>query len=330
MKVLYLSEWYPSDRDKMAGLFVQKHAEAVAALGAEVRVNAWWPEADVVQLNVLTLKKGLVAYVLKRVFGIPYIIIEHYSSYLPENGQYMRYPRWKRAVLEVIAREASGIYPVSQKLEDSMKACGIVNKKWGRMENVVSPFPPSPFPNWGKGGIKQLLHVSCFDEAPKNVRSLLRSIKALSEQRQDFVLTLVGTGKDWQMCRDYARELDIPEKMLRWTGELTPKQVFEEMAQADAFVLSSRWENAPVVLSECIAMGLPIVSTRAGGIPEMITDDMGILVPTEDDAALAEAISTMLDHYGDYDKAKIRKQGEKYSFEAVGRKLMKIYEEVVR
>ena len=108
MKVLYLSEWYPSEKDKMAGLFVQKHAEAVAAQGVEVRVNTWWPEADVVQLNVLTLKKGLMAYVLKRVFGIPYIIIEHWSCYLPENGSYARQPRWHRALLEEIAREATG------------------------------------------------------------------------------------------------------------------------------------------------------------------------------------------------------------------------------
>lgn len=123
MKILYLSEWYPSEKDKMLGLFVQKHAEAVAAQGAEVRVNTWWPEADVVQLNVLTLKKGLVAYVLKRMFGIPYIIIEHWTYYLSIVGQYEAQPRWRRRLLEVIASEASGIYPVSNMLADEMKRC---------------------------------------------------------------------------------------------------------------------------------------------------------------------------------------------------------------
>ena len=38
MRVLYLSAWYPTERDAMAGLFVQKHAEAVKAQGADVRV----------------------------------------------------------------------------------------------------------------------------------------------------------------------------------------------------------------------------------------------------------------------------------------------------
>lgn len=328
MKVLYLSEWYPSEKDKMAGLFVQKHAEAVAAQGVEVRVNTWWPEADVVQLNVLTLKKGLMAYVLKRVFGIPYIIIEHWSCYLPENGSYARQPRWHRALLEEIAREASGIYPVSQKLEDAMKACGIRNKVWGRMENVVDDFFYSAECKVQSAECVQLLHVSCFDEAPKNVKGLLRAVKAVSEKRQDFCLTLVGTGKDWQMCRDYAVQLGISEDLLRWTGELTPQEVCCEMQKADVFVLPSRWENAPVVLSECMAVGLPIVSTLAGGIPEMVNEETGVLVVPNDDMALADAIEYMLDHYQEYDQDKIRQYGEKYSFEKVGKKLLEIYNAV--
>lgn len=234
-RVLYLSEWYPTQRDKMVGLFVQKHAEAVAAQGVEVRVNTWWPEAEIVQLNVLTLKMGLIAYVLKRVFGIPYIIIEHWSTYLPENGSYLKQSRWKRAVLEEIAREADGIYPVSRQLEEAMKACGITNRVWGRVYNVVDDFFYSAKCQVRSAKCVQLLHVSCFDEAPKNVKGLLRAVKAISEKRQDFGLTLVGTGKDWQMCRDYADELDIPKEMLRWTGELTPREVCQEMCEADVF-----------------------------------------------------------------------------------------------
>lgn len=326
MKVLYLSVWYPSEKDKMAGLFVEKHAQAVAAQGVEVRVNTWWPAADVVQLNVLTIKMGLIAYVLRRIWGIPYIIVEHWSGYLPQNGQYERLPRWKRAILEEIARTASAIYPVSQMLEDNMKRCGIRCDHWGRMHNVVDDFfytDPSdvstlPHPT-------RLLYVGCFDEAPKNVRSLLRAIKAVAECRQDFHLTLVGTGKDWHQCRDYAAELGITDSLLTWTGELPPHEVSRRMHRSDCFVFSSRWENAPVVLSECIAAGLPIVSTRAGGIPEMITPDMGILVPTEDDRALADAILHMLDHHQEYDRDAIRRHGHKYSFSSIGSQLANIY-----
>ena len=74
MKVLFLTPWYPSEKDAMLGLFVQKHVEAVRAQGVDVRVifsqgwiDLWrqwravkheWGLPDVVQLNVIQ-KQGL-------------------------------------------------------------------------------------------------------------------------------------------------------------------------------------------------------------------------------------------------------------------------------
>ena len=96
MKVLYLSAWYPTHRDAMAGLFVQKHAQAVEQQGVDVRViysettgiqwckeilQQWkllkreWGIPDLVQMNVLD-KNGLFALWLRLRFRIPYIIIE--------------------------------------------------------------------------------------------------------------------------------------------------------------------------------------------------------------------------------------------------------------
>lgn len=329
MKVLYLSEWYPSRRDKMAGLFVQKHAQAVAAQGCEVRVNTFWAQADIVQLNVLTLKKGLIAYVLKRVFGIPYIIVEHWSGYLPENGAFERFAGWKKKLLRMIAIEASGIYPVSDVLAENMKRCGIENARWGKINNVVDDFFYQSVVRIHQSEITNLLHVSCFDERAKNVCGLLRAIKQISEKRQDFCLTLVGTGKDWQMCRDYAKELAIPELLLQWTGEVPPEKVCEYMQRSDVFVASSRYENAPVVLSECIAVGLPVIATEVGGISEMIHKKMGLLVTSEDDDALAQAIEYMLDHYQEYDKASIRSYGKQYAMDEVGKRLISIYQAAI-
>lgn len=329
MKVLYLSVWYPSDRDKMAGLFVQKHAEAVAAQGVEVRVNTWWPEADVVQLNVLSLKLGMVAYVLKRVFGIPYFIVEHWTGFLPISGNYEKFPRWKRLLLEEIAREADGIYPVSRMLGENMRRCGISNNKWGVINNVVDDFFYEDFQKVPDSR-KQILYVGCFDEPHKNVKSLLRVLRRLADVRNDFCLTIVGTGPDYDECREYALDLNIPDTVIRWTGELPPEKVCHEMQRADFFVLTSRYENAPVVISECLAIGLPIVTTKSGGTPEMMSDDTGLMVEIDDDDALLHAMDYMLDHYEEYDRDKIRQYGKKYSFETVGGQLMKIYREVSR
>ena len=124
---------------------------------------------------------------------------------------------------------------------------------------------------------KTLLHVSCFDEAAKNVKGLLRAAKMLSEKRQDWKLVLVGTGADYEDVRAFADTLDIPEGLLEWPGELTPREVAEKMHEVDAFVLSSRYETYGVVLAEAAAAGLPILSTPVG-IAEEVAD---LIVPQE-------------------------------------------------
>ena len=338
MKVLFLTPWYPSEKDAMSGLFVQKHVEAVRAQGVEVRVifsqtipdtwrqwkalqrEGWKP--DLVQLNVIQ-KQGLLA----KTIGVPYIIVEHWSGYLPENGQFNRMSRFKRDLYRHIANNAERILTVSEPLQKAMQACGIENEHWGTIDNVVDDFffePSRPRDLDISTSRKTLLHVSCFDERAKNVKGLLRAAKMLSEKRQDWRLKLVGTGVDYQEVRAYADTLDIPEGCLEWTGELTPQQVADEMHSADALVLSSRYETYGVVLAEAAAAGLPILSTPVG-IAEEVAD---LIVPQEiaqhKAGTFAEFIESILwNEKITNQKSKITNQ---FTADAIGRKLVSIYD----
>ena len=328
----------------MAGLFVQKHAEAVRAQGCDVRVidattwsgiwrawcalqrEGWMP--DVVQLNVIQ-KQGLLALHLKRRYHIPYVIIEHWTGYLPENMSVS--PKgWHTKILKHICREAEVVMPVSEHLAKAMQALGFEAKRWEKINNVVDDFFfDRPQKSKKTSTKKTILNITCFDEPHKNVKGLLRAAKALSKKRQDWRLVLVGTGIDYDDVRAYADTLNFPESLLVWTGELTPRQVAEQFDEADIFVLTSRYENAPVVISESLAKGVPVVSTRVGGIPEMVSEECGILIPSENDEALVQVLDTMLDHYQEYDQILIRKYGGKYSFGNVGKQLKEIYESVI-
>jgi glycosyltransferase involved in cell wall biosynthesis len=68
------------------------------------------------------------------------------------------------------------------------------------------------------------------------------------------------------------------------------------LAGADAFVLPSAAENCPLALLQAMATALPVVATRVGGIPEVVTDDVnGLLVPPGEAAPLAAALRRLAD-----------------------------------
>ena len=337
----------------MSGLFVQKHVEAVRAQGCEVRVilseswielwrqwralrrEGWMP--DVVQLNVIQ-KQGLLALWLKRRYGIPYVIVEHWSGYLPENGMFCRSSWFKRSWMRRVCREAGQVLTVSLPLQQAMKSCGLQAPKWGTIDNVVDEFFKPSAVRSQKSKVR-LLHVSCFDERAKNVKGLLRAAKMLSLRRQDWQLVLVGTGIDYKEVRAYAQELDIPDDLLRWTGELTPRGVADEMHRADVFVLSSRYETYGVVLAEAAVAGLTIVSTPVG-----IAEETGALIVPQEIAQykpgkFAEFLEAaawkpssaqnMPSRIVGADLVSVpptRRYSERFSAESIGKKLKEVYD----
>lgn len=325
----------------MSGLFVHKHVEAVRAQGAEVRVihsqgwcdlwqqwkdlqrEGWMP--DIVQLNVIQ-KQGFLALWLKKKYGIPYVILDHWSGYLPENGAFRRFGVIKKRLMRLIGRQSEGIFTVSQKLQTAMSDCGFEAKQWGTIDNVVDDFFFEHSDDKEKEDIKTLLHVCCFDERAKNVKGLLRAAKMLSERRQDWRLVLVGFGPDWKEIHDFAWNLHFPTGMVCWTGELTPEEVADEMHRADALVLSSRYETYGVVLAEAVAAGLPILSTPVG-----IAEEIGALIVPQEIAQykpgkFAEFIETILWNTEYRVQNTELMSAKRFTTEVIGKKLIGIYD----
>ncbi len=350
MKVLYLSAWYPTPRDAMAGLFVQKHAEAVKEQGADVYVLyseqtglAWlrdmykgwkrlkceWGTPDIVQMNVLD-KNGMIALWFKWRHHIPYIIVEHWSGYLPANFAFRG--GWHGWIMRQIAKQASCILPVSQMLEDAMKACGIQNENWQRIHNVVDDFfyqPISPITITPKGDKFRFLHVSCFDEKAKNIQGMLRAVRRVAEERQDFELVVVGTGVDYIEDCAYADSLQFPKGMITFTGEQTPYEVAQWMQQSDCFLFFSRYETYAVVLAEAMAVGIPIISTSTAGIAAKLPTECGILIQSEDEQSLTQAMVQILEKRNMYHADTIRTEGSRYSYQSVGKQLFNIYQRTI-
>jgi glycosyltransferase involved in cell wall biosynthesis len=77
-------------------------------------------------------------------------------------------------------------------------------------------------------------------------------------------------------------------------GAVPPERVVDLYLASDMFVLASRFESYGMALTEAIAHGLPVVSTRAGAIPDTIPAGSGLLVPPDDVTALAQALRRLI------------------------------------
>ena len=306
-----------------------KESDLLALKKGWQQVYAHWGMPQVVQLNVITPTHGLLALWLKKRHHIPFVIVEHWSGYLPENGMVADRGWLYIQLIRYIARNASAILPVSYRLQHAMQALGLKNTHWEKINNVVDDFFYAPYEKESHPNTR-LLHVSGFCERAKNIRGMLRALRAVADVRQDFQMLFVGNDEDYQETRKYAEQLCFPDGILSFTGKIaTSQEVCRYMQQSDVFLMFSKYENAPVVLSECKAVGLPIICSNAGGMPEMMTKETGLIVPSEDEEALKNAIIYMLDHHQDFNPNAIRTQGKQYSFNAVGKQLRHIYQQAM-
>jgi glycosyltransferase involved in cell wall biosynthesis len=98
------------------------------------------------------------------------------------------------------------------------------------------------------------------------------------------------------------------------------------MESSHALVLFSNYENLPCVIVEALACGLPVISTRVGGISEHINAERGILIERGDEAGLQDAFEYMASHIHSYDKSALRTYAlERFSNEAVAAAFMELY-----
>lgn len=117
-------------------------------------------------------------------------------------------------------------------------------------------------------------------------------IEALAALDVPFVLAVLGTGPLEDELRRKAEAAGIGGRV-RWLG--FRRDVADHIAAADVFCLSSVWEGVPLAAQEAILLGVPIVATAVGGMPELVEDaTTGRLVPAGDPAALAAALRQVL------------------------------------
>lgn len=268
---------------------------------------------------------GSIVFFLSLYYRIPYIFTEHWTGFL--NGTYRQMNSLKRFLYNYIGRKARKIIPVTANLKKAMIESG-VNARYSVIPNVVETWV---FKNKSKTNeyIKSILHVSNIRDEHKNISGLLRSISKLRFIRQDFVLNIINSEEN-KFLVEISDSLGLTGNYVNFCGKKEYAEVAQYMAKSAFLVLFSNYENLPCVIVEAFAAGLPVLSTDVGGIKEHLDKEKGILIEKGNEEQLVEKLNFMLDHYQDFDQQLLANYAyENFSFDKVGYKYLKIYQEVI-
>lgn len=129
----------------------------------------------------------------------------------------------------------------------------------------------------------------------KGLKYLFQALKDLVEHDLPLTLWLVGDGYHRPQLESLAADLRISEHV-EFRGRIPfGQELFRAYREADIFVLPSLSEGIPKTLLEAMASGLPIVTTRVGGIPDVVKDnETGLLVEPRSPEQLAQAIGSLI------------------------------------
>jgi glycosyltransferase involved in cell wall biosynthesis len=130
--------------------------------------------------------------------------------------------------------------------------------------------------------------------AQKGLPLLIDTCALLKARGRRFTLTLVGDGELRQQLQAQVAREGLEQEVL-FAGACDAEGVRRHLAQCRAFVLPSFAEGLPVVLMEALAMGRPVITTAIAGIPELVDEACGWLIPAGSADALADAIAEALD-----------------------------------
>lgn len=123
---------------------------------------------------------------------------------------------------------------------------------------------------------------------------LVRALGQLRREGRRAELVLVGDGELRATVEEQARQDGVADQ-LTITGWADGARVRREVQAARALVMPSFAEGLPVSIMEALALGRPVVSTYVAGIPELVTPDVGWLVPAGSVQGLVEALRQVLD-----------------------------------
>jgi glycosyltransferase involved in cell wall biosynthesis len=201
----------------------------------------------------------------------------------------------RRYRLSLLAlRWSYAVRVVGQRTRDEIERRGL-NRRVAVIPVPISlPAPDDPAND--KAGVGPVvLFVGRLVEQ-KNLRRWLRVAQQVHEARPDARFVIVGDGPLRDDLIQTAQSLGLSEQV-HFTGAAPYTQLAQHYTGASVFLLTSHYEGFGRVIAEAALFAVPSVATHITGVEDIIADgETGYLVHPEDDAGLAQAVLTLLNH----------------------------------
>jgi glycosyltransferase involved in cell wall biosynthesis len=220
------------------------------------------------------------------------------------------FPRWSERVF----RRASALVAPSEFLPRALRPFG-----WD-VRTIPNPIDLSKYPFRSRQfASTNLLWMRSFYPY-YNPQMAVRTLTHLKKKHPDLSLVMAGKDKGLQATvTQLAVELGVAANII-FPGFLTETAKIAQFERADIFINTNNVDNAPVSIVEAWAMGVPVISTSVGGISDLVKDgETGLLVPDDDDQAMAQAVDRLLQSPNLAKKLSTngREQAEKFTWERV-------------
>lgn len=250
-------------------------------------------------LHIHGNKSALVGRLAARRLNVPVVIVtvHNFLIYQEANGLLRVPASWMERWL---AKYTDCLITVSGSLENSLvEVEGLPREKIITIPNGID------LSDWKEGenadNIRQKLGISENNFLIVNVGRLvsfkghgvlLRAAKVLIEKKPNVKVVIAGDGPLKDELLAEGEKLNLRDKVLFLGFVSYTKQL---LAAADMFVLPSLKEPFGIVILEAMAARVPVVATRAGGVPEIVKGESGVLVAPGDPDELADAIIKLID-----------------------------------
>lgn len=216
-------------------------------------------------------KVGIVAVWLKPIFRYSLYLTEHWAIFNETiKDRYSKRNVWFRWSFKKVWKNTDWVASISQSMHRAMEQNYVISRPFLHFPNVLDPvFVGLPIQEFSDQLPFRFLHISNFARR-KNVPQIIDAFLSLKKEIPNVELWLLGGAQSPVFPANQGIVYYPPRTM----PELVP--IYQ---QCQALLMYSSSENAPCVISEAQAFGMPVISSDVGSITEMVNEDQGIILP---------------------------------------------------